>query len=200
MTVCCCCWLPLHIYILILLSLIQKNPVESLTFSTRRNVETAARYRTRTFVSSSSSSSSSPLSEESEMNHHSLNTNEFISSSSSANYNSAMEKAWKYVTKPLLRLGSQGISIKHGNSLRELLLAHSVVKVKVNSISLGSLDHVFITLKEQAEKSGAPQGMELLMSKSSANTLLIGLPGSLTRIQKGDFPPPPPPTATSTDI
>jgi len=107
--------------------------------------------------------------------------------------NPAVEKAWKYVKKPLLRVGAQGVAASHGNSLRELLNAHTIVKVKVNSISIGSLEQVFYILKDQAEKAGATHGIELLLSKASANTILIGQPGSLERINKGEFPPPPPP-------
>lgn len=105
--------------------------------------------------------------------------------------NPAVEKAWKYVKKPLLRVGAHGVGTSHGNSLRELLNAHTIVKVKVNSISLGSLEQVFHILKDHAEKAGAPSGMELLMSKASANTILIGMPGSLERIKNGEFPPAP---------
>lgn len=52
-----------------------------------------------------------------------------IESTSSAN----MELAWRYIKKPLLRLGSKGAAPSHGNSLRELLNKHIVVKVKVNN-------------------------------------------------------------------
>jgi RNA-binding protein YhbY len=102
---------------------------------------------------------------------------------------SSLERAWKYVKKPLLRIGAQGISRSHGNSLRELLMAHTLVKVKINSVTLGSMQQVFDTLKDEAEMSGAAKEMELIMSRESAKIILIGLAGSLERIQKGEFPP-----------
>ena len=43
------------------------------------------------------------------------------------------EKVWRYVKKPLLSIGSKGATLTHGNSLRQLLEAHTVVKVKVNT-------------------------------------------------------------------
>lgn len=44
----------------------------------------------------------------------------------------SIEKVWRYVKKPLLRVGSKGASKSHGNSLKELLQAHTAVKVKIN--------------------------------------------------------------------
>lgn len=49
----------------------------------------------------------------------------------------AMERAWRHCKKPLLRVGSKGIQFTHGNSLRQLLEAHQVVKVKVNTKRFG---------------------------------------------------------------
>ena len=43
------------------------------------------------------------------------------------------ERVWRYVKKPLLRIGVKGATLTHGNSLRQLLEAHTVVKVKVNT-------------------------------------------------------------------
>jgi hypothetical protein len=43
------------------------------------------------------------------------------------------ELAWRYAKKPLLRIGVKGATMTHGNSLRQLLEAHTVVKVKVNT-------------------------------------------------------------------
>ena len=50
----------------------------------------------------------------------------------------AMERAWRYCKKPLLRVGSKGAQFSHGNSLRQLLEAHQVVKVKVNTTRFGT--------------------------------------------------------------
>jgi len=51
--------------------------------------------------------------------------------------NDNMEKTWRYIKKPLLRVGSKGATTSHGNSLRELLASHKVVKVKVNGLKEG---------------------------------------------------------------
>jgi len=49
-----------------------------------------------------------------------------------------MELAWRYAKKPLLRIGSKGATLTHGNSLRQLLDAHTVVKVKINTRKFGA--------------------------------------------------------------
>lgn len=51
-----------------------------------------------------------------------------------------MEKAWRYVKKPYLSIGSKGAGPSHGNSLRQLLDQHSVVKVKINTYKLGEIN------------------------------------------------------------
>lgn len=51
----------------------------------------------------------------------------------------ATEKAWRYAKKPLLSIGAKGASFSHGNSLRQLLDSHTVVKVKVNTKKSGKL-------------------------------------------------------------
>ena len=48
-----------------------------------------------------------------------------------------MENVWRYVKKPLISVGGKGATKKHGNSLRQLLDDHTVVKVKVNTKSFG---------------------------------------------------------------
>jgi hypothetical protein len=52
-----------------------------------------------------------------------------------------MESVWRFIKKPLLRLGSKGIAPSHGNSLRELLKTHRVIKVKVNNRKDGTSVH-----------------------------------------------------------
>jgi hypothetical protein len=47
------------------------------------------------------------------------------------------EKAWRFAKKPLLHIGSKGATHSHGNSLRQLLDDHTVVKVKVNTKKFG---------------------------------------------------------------
>ena len=50
-----------------------------------------------------------------------------------------MEEVWRYAKKPLISVGGKGATKKHGNSLRQLLDDHTIVKVKVNTISFGKL-------------------------------------------------------------
>uniref|UniRef100_A0A7S2R0N8 CRM domain-containing protein n=1 Tax=Eucampia antarctica TaxID=49252 RepID=A0A7S2R0N8_9STRA len=109
-----------------------------------------------------------------------------------------VEKAWRYAKKPLVRLGNKkGATAAHGNSLRQLLEDHTVVKVKINTGKLGSLQEAFEILKTLAQQSSATtndvEEYELIHVRPSENTILVGLPGTLAKIQSGDFPPPPPP-------
>eukprot|EP00591_Stephanopyxis_turris_P000121 CAMPEP_0195519980 /NCGR_PEP_ID=MMETSP0794_2-20130614/15874_1 /TAXON_ID=515487 /ORGANISM="Stephanopyxis turris, Strain CCMP 815" /LENGTH=164 /DNA_ID=CAMNT_0040649241 /DNA_START=160 /DNA_END=654 /DNA_ORIENTATION=+ len=139
--------------------------------------------------------------------HHIFNTKSFVPnhsrmSSFSQNYmvseeassgterNPNMEAAWRYIKKPLLRIGGKGASASHGNSLRDLLNQHEAVKVKVNSRKMGSLEDVFEIVTKLAEEAGAPEGIELLRIRPSENTILFGMPGLSERIEKGEFPPP----------
>mmetsp|Transcript_33767 Transcript_33767/g.49428 ORF Transcript_33767/g.49428 Transcript_33767/m.49428 type:complete len:185 (-) Transcript_33767:198-752(-) len=46
--------------------------------------------------------------------------------------NTSVAALWKLQKKALLRIGGKGVKNSHINSLRELLDAHSVVKVKMN--------------------------------------------------------------------
>jgi len=103
-----------------------------------------------------------------------------------------MEKAWRFVKKPMLRLGSKGAAPSHGNSLRELLEQHDAVKVKINTRKLGTLEEAFDVLQNLAVSAGAPKGIELLQTRNSDNTILVGKPGMMERIENGLFPPPPP--------
>lgn len=50
----------------------------------------------------------------------------------------AHEKTWRHAKKPLLSIGSKGATHSHGNSLRQLLNDHTVVKVKVNTKKFGT--------------------------------------------------------------
>lgn len=105
-----------------------------------------------------------------------------------------LEKAWRYAKKPLMSIGSKGATAAHGNSLRQLLDSHTAVKVKVvstQSYDDKSLQSVFLHLRDLAVESGASIDMELLQARQSERILLIGMPGTLDRIQSGDFPPEP---------
>jgi hypothetical protein len=105
-----------------------------------------------------------------------------------------MEKAWRYVKKPLLSIGSKGASASHGNSLRQLLESHKAVKVKVVNtqvFSVPTLDGAFEQLRDLAVAAGAPPSLELLQARPSERILLIGWPGTREQIGSGDFPPAP---------
>lgn len=122
--------------------------------------------------------------------------------SSSSNSHAAFEqlsgnrqKAWQHAKKPLLRIGGKGATKSHGNSLRQLLDQHTVVKVKVNPSAFedNSLLNAFEELKQLAVDSGANDGMELIHIRTSDKVILFGKEGSLELIDAGSFPPPPPP-------
>ncbi|KAK1742277.1 hypothetical protein QTG54_006842, partial [Skeletonema marinoi] len=122
--------------------------------------------------------------------------------SSSSDNNAAFEqlsgnrqKAWQHAKKPLLRIGGKGATKTHGNSLRQLLDQHTVVKVKVNPSAFedNSLLNAFEVLKQLAVDSGANDGMELIHIRTSDKVILFGKEGTLDLIDAGDFPPPPPP-------
>ncbi len=102
----------------------------------------------------------------------------------------ALERTWRSVKKPMVRIGSKGTALSHGNSLRELLNAHTVVKVKVNNSRI-PLEETFVELKKFAVQSGASQGIELLQVRDKDKIILVGLPGTLEKIENGSFPPPP---------
>lgn len=115
-------------------------------------------------------------------------------SSSSAQNNvplDSMERAWRYAKKPLLSIGSKGATLTHGNSLRQLLAHHTVVKVKVNTRRYGgSLQSAFEQLRSLAEQNGAPPGIEMIQARESDHIILFGQPGTMDRISNDDFPPP----------
>jgi len=104
------------------------------------------------------------------------------------------QKAWQYAKKPLLRIGGKGATKAHGNSLRQLLDQHTVVKVKVNDSAFdGSLEKAFEVLKELAVESGADAGVEMIHIRTSDKVIMFGKEGALELIDSGVFPPPPPP-------
>ena len=102
-----------------------------------------------------------------------------------------MEQAWRYTNKILLRIGAKGATATHGNSLRQLLLDHTAVKVKINTAPYdGSFETAFEKLKDLAVASGASSDLELLQYRSGEQVLLVALPGTRARIEAGEFPPP----------
>jgi hypothetical protein len=106
-----------------------------------------------------------------------------------------MEQTWRYIKKPLLRIGKNGATQAHGNSLRQLLDAHTAVKVKINHDGPfdRSLTNAFEVLRDYAVQAGSPSDLELLQIRPSEKTILFGLPGTADKIRRKEFPPPPPP-------
>ena len=143
---------------------------------------------------------------------------------------SPMEKVWRYAKKPLMSIGAKGANFSHGNSLRQLLDAHTVVKVRVNTkqfgeyarkrrrildtwfvcsgvrsswltiplfatasqcthAHIGTLEKAFDDIRQLAVESGAPEGIELVQARDKDKVIMFGIPGTLERIKKGDFPP-----------
>mmetsp|Transcript_23356 Transcript_23356/g.43377 ORF Transcript_23356/g.43377 Transcript_23356/m.43377 type:complete len:221 (+) Transcript_23356:230-892(+) len=109
----------------------------------------------------------------------------------------AMEKVWRHAKKPLLRIGGKGATHSHGNSLRQLLDDHTVVKVKVNTKKFGTLQNAFETLRDLAIENGASPDIELIQMREKDKIILFGLPGTLDKMKDGSFPPPPPPSSSS---
>lgn len=104
------------------------------------------------------------------------------------------EKAWRHVKKPLLSIGSKGASPTHGNSLRQLLESHTAVKVKINNSNFAStVQSTCQQLLDFAIQSGAPSGIEVIQARTSERIVLFGMPGTIDKIARGEFPPPPPP-------
>jgi RNA-binding protein YhbY len=101
-----------------------------------------------------------------------------------------MERAWRHVKKPLLSIGAKGATQTHGNSLRQLLDAHTAVKVKVNTRKYNnSLIEAFDSIRNLAVDAGASPHIELLQARDGDHTILFGLPGTREKIRNGEFPP-----------
>mmetsp|Transcript_7615 Transcript_7615/g.16716 ORF Transcript_7615/g.16716 Transcript_7615/m.16716 type:complete len:214 (-) Transcript_7615:85-726(-) len=100
-----------------------------------------------------------------------------------------LEKAWRSAKKPLLRIGAKGATKSHGNSLRELLAQHTVVKVKVNTKPYDTMEEAFQKLKALAEEAGGERGVELISARPSDSIILFGKPGTMDLIKRGEFPP-----------
>jgi RNA-binding protein YhbY len=100
-----------------------------------------------------------------------------------------MERAWRHVKKPLLSIGGKGATLSHGNSLRQLLDAHTVVKIKINTKQFeNSLQVAFEALKRLAMEAGSDD-IELLQVREKENVILVGAQGTRALIEAGKFPP-----------
>jgi len=103
-----------------------------------------------------------------------------------------MEEVWRYAKKPLISVGGKGATKKHGNSLRQLLDDHTVVKVKVNTKSFGTLEKAYESLRDLAIESGASDSIEMIQMREIDRTIMFGLPGTMVNVENGSFPPPEP--------
>jgi len=54
----------------------------------------------------------------------------------------------------------------------------------------GTLHHAFEVLRDLSIEAGAPEDIELIQSREGDKVIMFGMPGTLERIQSGDFPPP----------
>ena len=86
-----------------------------------------------------------------------------------------LEELWRAHSKPLLRVGANGVKDSHRNSLVELLEAHPYVCVKVN----GAKDEAAVAAARDAL---AGDGAVALLTKS--NSVLYGKPGRSSSAQK----------------
>jgi len=110
-----------------------------------------------------------------------------------------IEKVWRHIKKPLLRIGKSGVNVSHVNSLLELLDAHGAVKVKINSNKLGNLEDVARSIAEGAavarpsEDDQSSPSAQILRVRFMDRTILFGRSGLETEVASGKYPPAPAP-------
>jgi hypothetical protein len=56
-------------------------------------------------------------------------------------------------------------------------------------LDAGGLDDIVGCLVKLAEEAGAPEGIEYIQSRDIERTILLGMPGTLSLIESGMFPP-----------
>jgi hypothetical protein len=56
----------------------------------------------------------------------------------------------------------------------------------------GTLEKAFTTLRELAVENGAPADIEMIQMRDFDKTIVFGMPGTLAKMETGDFPPPEP--------
>ena len=66
----------------------------------------------------------------------------------------------------------------------------SVVFFLTSLYRVGTMEHAYEVLKELCEESGAPKGIELIQAREGDKVIMFGLPGTMEKIQAGEFPPP----------
>ena len=94
-----------------------------------------------------------------------------------------LDSLWNEQRKPLLRLGMKGVMPSHLNSLRELLDAHNVVRIKVNGPASDNLQ----AMAERALKAGtlpnASQPMGVLL-RVKGKEFLVGRTDKMEALRK----------------
>jgi len=106
-----------------------------------------------------------------------------------------LEKAWRHIRKPLIRIGNKGFAPSHINSLQNLLVQHNgAIKIKINRSSATSvpLDQYFEDLNKmycEKEGDGGDGGLELVRTRESQNLIMVGGAGLMDRIMDGSYPP-----------
>jgi hypothetical protein len=54
----------------------------------------------------------------------------------------------------------------------------------------GSVEKAAAALKSLAVENGAPEDLEIIQTREYGNTIMFGIPGTLKRMEDGEFPPP----------
>jgi RNA-binding protein YhbY len=104
-----------------------------------------------------------------------------------------MEMAWRYIKKPLLSIGSKGVVPSHATSLRDLLLAHTAVKIKIRHA-----DGLEAGFQRFAQLLSDQHELELLHCRESDGIIMVGGKGTIDLIESGKFPPAKPQTGRAT--
>ena len=114
----------------------------------------------------------------------------------------AQEMVWQYADKPMLWIGAKGATHTHGNSLRQLLEDHVVVKVKANTKKFGTFffHHRCLTTDPTLVVSLLPAIVivstyfSLTHRIPSLSISFISVYVYYVFVPKNDNDPPPPPT------
>ena len=64
----------------------------------------------------------------------------------------------------------------------------------------GTLEQAFEDIKSLAEESGAPKGIEMIQARDKDKVILFAMPGTIERIQNGEFPPSKPERITDEEV
>uniref|UniRef100_I2CPM2 Uncharacterized protein n=2 Tax=Nannochloropsis gaditana (strain CCMP526) TaxID=1093141 RepID=I2CPM2_NANGC len=103
-----------------------------------------------------------------------------------------LDSLWNQQRKPLLRLGAKGVLKSHLNSLRELLDAHNVVRVKVNGLSNTDIQGLAENALRMAVEHDSEPALGVLL-RVKGKEFLVGRPDKMEALRKkllsSDGPP-----------